>query len=159
MNDPVIACFKSEFDRFFDMLGKQISICPDDLWNKKVGGYVFWQHLLHVIAIVELYALPEGQPSAQTLYERDVVMLSSTAQRVMSKEEMQSLAASMKKLAHTFIDAQSVSTLTDKNVRMSNAMGKELTNQHALIGLIRHACYHLGCCDAALRDNGIAGVC
>ena len=158
MHDPVISCFKDEFDRFFGLLEKQIDVCPDDLWTQKTGGYIFWQQLLHVIACVELYALPEGESSKQTAYERGVIMLSALPKRHMTKTEMRELAAAMKTLAHTFIDGQSTATLTSKHARISKALGKELTNQHALMGLVRHACYHLGCCDAALRQHGVPGV-
>lgn len=48
--------------------------------------------------------------------------------------------------------------LTQRHDRLSAALGKERTMQHALIGLVRHASYHLGCCDAALREHGLAGV-
>lgn len=158
MHDPVISCFKEEFSRFFALLEKQIEVCPDDLWRKKTAGYIFWQQLLHAIACVELYALPEGESSKQTAYERGVVMLSAIPKRHMTKKEMRGMADNMKQLAHAFIDKQTTATLTDKHARISKALGKELTNQHALIGLIRHACYHLGCCDAALRDHGLTGV-
>ena len=158
MRDPIIACFKDEFDRFFGMLEKQIDVCPAELWNKKTGGYVFWQQLFHTIACVEMCALPEGEPSRQTRYEREVIMFSSTPEQGMTQEEMRDLAATMKTLAHAYIEGQTVATLTERNARMSKTLGKELTNQHALIGLIRHVCYHLGCCDAALRDHGVAGV-
>lgn len=158
MSDPVIDCFREDFERFFSLLKQQVEVCPDDLWATKAGGSIFWQQLLHAFACIELYALPEGEPSRQTLYPRDVVMLSATPDRTMTKAEMYSLAADVKLLADAFIAGQTAATLTARHSGLSKALGRELTNQHALLGLVRHACYHLGSCDAVLRDHGIAGV-
>jgi hypothetical protein len=38
---------KTHFDLSFSMLEKMIDQCPDDLWNEKKSGFVFWQQLLH----------------------------------------------------------------------------------------------------------------
>lgn len=158
MNDPVIECFKGEFDRFFGLMKKQIQICPDDLWNKKEGGYIFWQQLFHSIACVEIYALPEDQPSQQTMYSREVVMLAVEAPTPMSKEDLLVFADKMEKTAHDFISDMTQETLTERNERMSKALGKDMIKLNALIALVRHTCYHLGCCDAILRSHGTAGV-
>lgn len=158
MIDPTIACFREEFDRFFSLIEKQIDVCPDSLWKQNAGGYPFWQQMLHVIACVELYALQEGEASRQTRYDESVVMLSRLPQKEMSKEDMRSLACDMKELAHAFIASQTTASLTARHSRMSRLLGTDRTNQHALIGLVRHACYHLGCCDALLREHGFSGV-
>jgi len=41
---------KTQFLISFSMLEKIIETCPDELWNKKVSGYVFWQQLIHAFA-------------------------------------------------------------------------------------------------------------
>ncbi len=158
MNDPVIECFRNEFDRFFDLMKKQVAICPDELWNTKEGGYVFWQQIFHTAACVEIYALPEGNPSQQTMYSREVVMLSSEAPNPMSKEELLAFLDKMQHLAHSFMEEMTQSKLTERNEKLSKILGKNMTNQNALIALIRHTCYHLGCCDTVLRVNGLPGV-
>jgi hypothetical protein len=33
---------RNQFFLSFLMLEKIIEICPDELWNKKVSGFVFW---------------------------------------------------------------------------------------------------------------------
>lgn len=64
MPDQIIKCFAEEFDRFFSMLEKQIDICPDDLWSRQAGGYIFWQLLLHTLARTLIYARPNEAPFA-----------------------------------------------------------------------------------------------
>ena len=156
--DPTIACFREEFDRFHGLLEQHIDRCPEDLWEARAGGYPYWQQLLHAFACVELYALPEGEPSRQTRYPRAVVMLSDVPESAMTRDEMRALAADMKTLAHAFMDGQSAATLTARHEPLCRFFGREITQQFALLGLVRHACYHLGCCDAILRERGLPGV-
>ncbi|SHN62694.1 hypothetical protein [Desulfovibrio litoralis] len=158
MNDPVISCFKDDFKRFFNLLETQIIIIPDSLWNKTLGGYPLWQQFFHTLACIELYALPDNQPSEQTFHTKEIVMLSGITNDIINKEDMLIFAQKMKKQALNFIEDMSLEKLTKKHNRTSTALKKECTNQYALIGLIRHICYHLGCCDALLRENGIKGV-
>ena len=76
----------------------------------------------------------------------------------MSKEAMRSFAREMKDAAGTFIAGQSRYTLADPHPALSRHMGAARTNQHALMAMIRHMCYHIGCCDAFLRDRTGRGV-
>ncbi len=158
MRDPVIESFRAEFNRFHDLLLKQVEIFPDGLWNKKAGGYVVWQQFFHTFACVEFFALPEGASSKQTLYPADVVMFKQTPEKGPSKDEVRQLAASMKDMVNAFLDGQSTATLADKHEVLSRYRNQHATNQNAIVSLIRHACYHLGCCDAILREHGLPGV-
>ena len=158
MSAPVINCFKEEYARFHNLLVKQIEVCPDELWTEKVGGYVYWQQLFHVFASTEIFALPDGQASMQTLCPPEIAMLSKQPEMHLSKEQLKDFAAKMKILADSFFDSMSVDKLTLEHATMSKRMKAPKTNQNALMGLIRHANYHLGCCDAILRQHGIAGV-
>jgi len=158
MSDPVMRCFKDEFEKFHDLLIKQIDVCPNELWTKKVGGYIYWQQLFHAFACIELFALPDGQASLQTQYKREVVLLSQEPETHMTKEQLKDFAATMKNLALSFIASMNADKLHLEHAGMSKRLKTSKTNQHALIALIRHANYHLGCCDAELRRHGIPGV-
>ena len=48
--------------------------------------------------------------------------------------------------------------LAKKDEALSAGMGAEATNAMAVSMLAGHIFYHLGSCDAALRDNGLEGV-
>ena len=158
MSDPVIACFQAEFERFFAMVEKQIEVCPDELWEKKAGGWPFWQQIFHNLACIEIYALPEGSASQQTMYSKQVAMLSEQPAKPMSKAAMKDFAATMRKVADQFFATMSAETLTAKHAAMSKLLNRDMANQNALIAMVRHTCYHLGCCDSVLRDHGIPGV-
>lgn len=159
MTDAIVNTFKMEFDRFHDLLVQQIGNCPNqEVWNKKIGRFTYWWHLFHAFSIVEMYALPLDAPTRQTYLPRDVVFAKAEPARAMTREEMHSLAASMKELAHEFFASQSEKTLLKKNERMSKALGRDLTNLNALIGFLRHYNYHMGCIDSHLRSHGIPGA-
>lgn len=159
MLHPVAAVFKEEFDRFHDLLAQQIDICPsEEAWNEKLGKFAYWWHLLHAFAIVELYALPPGAPSQQTYRPSDVAWAKAEPDRAMTRDEMRALAASMKELAYAFFASQNEKTFLEKNETMTARLGKEKNNMHALIGLVRHYVYHIGCIDSHLRARGIPGL-
>ena len=158
MSDPVIACFQAEFERFFALVEKQIEICPDELWGKKVGGWPFWQQVFHNLACIEIYALPEGAVSHQTMYGKKVAMLSEETETAMTKAAMKDFATGMCKTANRFFASMSSDRLTTKHAVMSKLLNRDMSNQNALMAMIRHTCYHLGCCDALLRQHGVPGV-
>ena len=158
MSDPVIQTFAEEFDRFHGLLGKLIDACPDNLWTDNTGNLPFWVHLLHAIGSVERYAAPFDAPKQQIFFPHEVTIFKARPDRVMSKDEMRSLAKAMEKVAYDFFATQSAATLTQKNETMSRSLGKDRTNLDALIALARHPNYHLGCCDTVLRANGLPGV-
>ena len=155
--DPVIKGFRDEFDRFWDLMEKQITVCPEEIWNQKESGWVFWQQIYHTAACVELFALPEGRPSALEL-EREVWMLAKEPERAVSKREMLDLFGSMRLLAYDYMRETNTGSLAEVDPVLSKRFGRELTRQFALLGLIRHCCYHLGCCDSILRNHGLKGV-
>ena len=158
-DNPLIQCFKSEFDRFFELLKKQVEVCPQDLWTKKVGGYIFWQQQLHAVMCVGLIYVEENDDiAAEVGFSREVIMLSAEPSEEMSKEGLFILVEKVHKLAHTFMSSINDADLTKKHTVMSKTLGREMSNQNALIAMTRHCCYHLGCCDAILREHGIKGV-
>lgn len=157
--DPVIAAFKQEFDRFHDVLTQQIDACPsEEAWLEKTGRFAYWWHIMHVLTVVEYYTLPVGVPRRQTYFPHEVVMFKAEPERTMTRDEMRSLAAAMKELAHAFFAVQTEKTLMDKNEGASAALNRECTNLYALIGLVRHYNYHIGCIDSLLRAKGIPGI-
>lgn len=156
--DPIVQGFKDEFKRFIGLQKKQIADCPEDVWQKKAGGYYFWQQQLHSLGCISLFVLPEGEPEPVLPFPRAVVMLSEEPQGLMTKGDMLALADRMAALANTVMSAMPDADLPKKNERMSKSLGRDCTNQSALMALVRHCCYHLGCCDSVLRDHGLPGV-
>lgn len=157
-NDPIIQCFKEEFDRFHDLLVKQMPLFPTELWTRKSGGYPVWQQYFHTMFCIELYAMPASGAPLRHPFDREVALLVKIPETSMSVEEMLELSETMKALAHSYMDGLSADDLAKPHLKLSQLLGGVKTHQNALIGLVRHHCYHLGCCDSILRDNGIPGA-
>ena len=159
MSDPVIAPFKQEFDRFHEYLRQLIDACPNEaVWLEKNGSIAYWQHLMHTFACMEYYTLPVGAPRKQTRYPEDVVRFKAEPDSPMTQDEVRSLAKDMHILVHEYMARQNAQTLTQINESVLQILGRECSNLQALITLVRHATYHLGCCDAILRSHGLPGV-
>lgn len=159
MLDPVIECFKQEYDRFQGFLEQQIEVCPsEEVWLEKLSNIAYWQHLMHCLACTEFYARPFGAPLKQTLYPREVVRFQAEPSRAMTRDEMRALAADMKNIAHAYFETLTAASLPQKNETMSQHMGKDMTHQQAMMALIRHPAYHIGCLDSVLRAHGVPGV-
>jgi hypothetical protein len=158
--DPQIQYFKDDVERFWGMMEEQIEVCPDVLWNKKAGGFVFWQQILHSIGCAEIYALenPDLPLSVMSEYSTEVVMLNKTPDANVSKTTLREVSSRVKKLVIVFLDGLTPQNIGGQHERMTRRLGRLQTRQHAALALIRHCCYHLGCCDAALREQGVRGV-
>lgn len=46
----LIRTIKTQFFLSFSMLENLIAECPDEVWNIKAGGFVFWQQIIHTLA-------------------------------------------------------------------------------------------------------------
>lgn len=156
--DPAVHCFADDFERFHTLLLKQVETCPEELWAGKSGGHFFWQELAHAFYCVQLYALPEGEEERLFGLTPKAAMLREDALTPMTKGEVRQIADTMEAMAYAFMGRLTRADLLLPHAALCRFTGKERTNLHALIGLIRHYNYHLGCCDAALRANGISGV-
>ena len=155
---PLVQGFKTEFDRFFGYQKKQIADCPEEIWKKKSGGFYFWQQHLHCLYCMALFAAGENEPEPQIPFSRGVAMLTEEPQGSMSKAEMLAFADKMEAVAYAFMNSLSDADLAGRNERMSKTFKRDCINQSVLIALVRHCCYHLGCCDSVLREHGLPGV-
>jgi len=156
--DPAVQCFADEFDRFHTYLLKQIEVCPDHIWQDRTGGHFFWQELLHAFYCVQLYALPDGARESDFGIGRQAALLRADAPSAMSKAQLRDIAGRMASMAHEYMGGLDQDRLLLPNAALTRFVGKERTHLAALIGMVRHYTYHLGCCDNALRERGIPGV-
>ena len=158
--EPVIQCFKEEFERFWGLLEKLVEVCPEDLWGKKAGGDVFWQQIWHAMAIAEVNTVEDLAVKIPAIdqYSREVALLSKTLDRVPGKAEILEHGRRIKQQALAYYDSMTVASLTQEHPAMTKRLRGPHTRQHAALALIRHVNYHIGACDAILREYGHPGV-
>ncbi len=158
MTDTVIQCFRADFDRFYDMMEKQLASVPDDLWLETAGGFPVWQQYMHTFASIEFYATrEEGQAWKDIPWTGEELMLCSVPATPMTKAEVLTLASRMRECAYAFMEGMTVADLTRPHPGMMSHFKRLMTDQNALLAMIRHTCYHLGAIDAILRQRGLPG--
>ena len=149
---------KTDFDRGWGFLTKLIDVCPEVLWNKKAGGYLFWQHMYHCFGCIDYFiGAKEGTPDAGPL-GMDVVMFKAEPAITPTKEDIKAYAAKMKAKADAWVATLDDVALTLPNEGFSARKGMPMTNALVLSIMAGHSFYHVGNCDAVLRDNGEKGV-
>ena len=150
----VVDTLRERFDFIYELLEKDIDGCPDTLWNTKTGGYYYWQQIVHAYGIIDYFI----GTTPQTTYAADEVRLLKDGVTVPSKAEVLSLAKNMRAAAHTFFDGMTDATLLERNEGRSQRAGYEVSHLSAMISLIGHGFYHVGACDALLREHGGKGA-
>ena len=52
----LLSVIENAFSGKFSNLRNLIDCCPDELWNKKVFGFIFWQHIIHTLSDVTFWS-------------------------------------------------------------------------------------------------------
>ncbi len=158
MKDLVLRAFRDSFDSTYDKLEKAVELCPDDLWGKKVGGFLFWQQIYHTFTAIDFTILEPGDAPTQSLYPIEVGRLLRDEAEIPAKADILAVAATMKKAFHAWLGGMTEAKLAERNELRSQRFGREINNFHALVLLVGHGQFHVGECDAAFRDHGLGGL-
>jgi hypothetical protein len=143
---------RNQFFLSFSMMENIIEICPDELWNKKVSGFVFWQQLVHVLAGAHCWLReekPEIIPSFSTFNGKNIYPeLENDPEIMLTKPEVRILCKETKETTEKWFAGK------DDNWLKKILFGK-MTNFDNITGHLRHIMYHIGHCEAIFRENGI----
>lgn len=151
---------KGNFDATHGMLLKFIEICPDTVWSKTSGGFPVWQQVFHAFACYDFFVRDDQAAPTALMYaekEGDVVAFKERP-AAPTKDEVIQAGEKAKKMVDDFVAKQNDTTLSDKHTGISARLGNEMSNAGMLGFLAAHNLYHLGCCDSALREEGLSGV-
>jgi len=163
MSQTVIAGPRASFEYSYGLMIQFIEVCPEDIWTEKFGGWPIWQQVYHVLGSTQLMALREGETPEPGLYPPEVSMFEKIPDRPPAKKDMLGYAARMKARADAYINALQDADLPAINqiltARMkAHGMDHGFSHLQTLTMLSGHILYHLGACDAALRQHGLKGV-
>ena len=159
MSRAIVAELESPYQRAWDLMCKFMDVCPDEIWAETNGGWPVWQQVAHTVAVLNFFILENDDDTfVPAPAEFGVLMLKEQGQQVVSKEAMKAYGAAVK----AAVDAR-VAKLTDDDLtriqeRVSKKIGRDLSYGAVMVMLASHTTYHLGSCDAALRDHGLPGV-
>jgi hypothetical protein len=163
MSQAIIAGQRASFEHAFGMMLQFIEVCPDDVWTKKFGGWPVWQQVYHALGTCQFFALKEGETPEQGLYPPEVHRFQSTPDAAPAKKDIQEYAARMKARADSYFTAMQDADLPGVNQSLTSRLRAfgvqhDFTHSQTMAMLSGHLLYHLGSCDAALRDIGLKGV-
>ncbi|MDR3074125.1 MAG: DinB family protein [Deltaproteobacteria bacterium] len=158
MSRDVVESQRGNFEFAFSLLLRFVEVCPDDIWNGKFGGWPIWQQVYHSINALDFFVAEPGAEPAKGLVSRDIGSLSAIGEKPVSKADMRDFASRMKAAVDAYIASLTDASLSAKAEGASLRMGRETKHAGILVLLASHIFYHLGSCDAALRERGLKGV-
>ena len=155
MAHDILDIFRMRFDSVYGFLGKAVELTPDALWEKKIGGFFYWQQLVHVYGVIDSFCKEVDAPPTQIRYDTDIIRLIKDGATVPTKADVLDLSRQMVGTAHAFFERLTDEDLLAKNSGRTQRMGHDVTHLEALISLIAHGMYHVGICSMELREFGV----
>ena len=158
MSRDIINAIQAPYRHSWSLLTQFIDVCPDKIWDEKRGGWPVWQQIAHTLGVLNFFTLGEKDAPASAPCDMDTLMLKVQGSRAIGKDAMREYA----NVVHTGVDAW-LDSLSDKDLAsihtvLSKKIGRDVAYGAAVAMLATHTYYHIGSCDAALRDNGLPGV-
>lgn len=158
MSRTIVENQRGSFDFAFSLLLRYIDVCPDAIWNGKFGGWPVWQQVYHALFAVDFFISAPGAEPVKGLVAPEVGSLKIQGDTPVDKAAMKTFAGLIKAAADAYISALTDADMATVAEGATKRMGRETSHAAVMALLIGHILYHLGSCDAALRENGMPGV-
>ena len=159
MSRAIVAELENPYQRTWGLLCQFMDVCPDEIWAETNGGWPVWQQVAHTVAVLNFFILENDDDTiVPAPTEFGVLMLKEQGQQVVSKEAMKAYGATVKAAVDARVARLNDADLTGIQQRVSKKIGRDLSYGAVVVMLASHTTYHLGSCDAALRDHGLPGV-
>lgn len=161
MSRTNIETLQAAFERIHGMLVKFTEVCPDEVWEEKFGGFPVWQQAFHAFGCYDFFVRSlEGTPTALAFGEKeDPVLMFQESPKPLTQAELRDAAKKAKILVDSYIASlKSDEELANKHLGLSARLDAPFSHLAVLDTLVGHGYYHLGSCDAALRQHGLEGV-
>lgn len=153
-NFNFVETIRRHFDLSFAMLEKMIDQCPDELWNKKHGGFVFWQQLLHAFTGIHFWMRLSNEIFVEPFSDRKVYPeLDQDPQDELTKNDLRDYMEKVKRICKSFFENQN-----DEWLNGSSVLDNRLKNIDIALMQIRHIQYHVGHCNSILREQNKEAV-
>ncbi len=146
----MMAILKRQFDPSFAMFREIIDICPQGLWESVSGGYPFWQQVMHTLMGMQYWLRESDEPISEPDFGLGKVPdLGSVPDFILSREQVRSFADDVAVSSRKHLDS-----MNDEKLFRASAVNPKTTYFDNIIAQIRHIQYHVGHCDAILREHG-----
>lgn len=145
---------KKQFDLSFSMLEQMIEKCPDDLWNEKKGGFVFWQQLLHAFTGINFWLRTKNEEFIEPFADKKVYPeLDNAPENQLTRSDIKEYKNFVKEIIEAFFGDKDDIWLVDSSI-----LYDKITNLDVIFMQIRHIQYHVGHCNSILRENNREAV-
>lgn len=142
----------------FALVNQFIKVCPEEIWGKKFGGWPVWQQLYHPFASIDFFLRPAGAAEEPPLFQSGVAELKTTLPEAPAKVLIEEFFAKVQKRVDDYIAGLDDAALAQKNEGLSQRFNRDVTHAGTVALIASHTMYHLGSCDAALREHDLPGV-
>jgi NOL1/NOP2/fmu family ribosome biogenesis protein len=152
-NNVILNMLKNQFFILVKMLEKIIDICPNDLWNSKKSGFIFWQQLMHTFAGMKGWLREEkmeGIPFSEINGKKIYPEFEHDPEIILTKEDVFNCFNEVKIMAEEWFFGKN-----DEWLKSPYKIYNKITNFDMTIGQFKHIMYHIGYCEAIFRENGI----
>ena len=142
---------KQHFFSSFSMLEKIIEICPNEMWNKKVSGFIFWQQLLHTITGGLFWLRDENIEFIEPFKEKNVYPeLEKDPENVLTKDDIKKCCSELKEIVKNWFLNKD-----DNWLKLPSKIYNKAINFDIIINQIKHFDYHIGHCESIFREYNI----
>lgn len=142
----------------FGLVNEFIKVCPDTIWSKKFGAWPVWQQIFHPFASIDFFLRPIDAQPEPDLFAPGIAELKISLNDAPSKDMIKAYVEKAQARVAQYIAGLDDAALAAKNEGLSARFNREVNHARTLGLIASHTMYHLGCCDAALREEGIPGV-
>jgi hypothetical protein len=142
----------------FGLMNEFTDRCPDAVWTEKFGGWPIWQQCYHCFVVMNFFLRRHGDPVGDTLFPLSVGRLDEVSGETPSRQTMKAFVLKEQEAALRYARTLDDAALSEKNEGLSERFGRVMTHAGTLALIASHTMYHLGTCDAALRQRGLRGV-
>lgn len=158
MSREIVEALKGPIDQSFNFLARFIDTCPDNIWAEKNGGWPVWQQIYHSLGAVDFFVNASGEEGSPPLISADEAGLRKVSETTIGQAEIKSAWQAAKEKVDKYVAGLTDADLTKRNDGLYERAKMEMSHAATLSLLGAHGLYHLGGCDAALRNHGLPGV-
>ena len=146
------------FESAYGATEQFIDVCPDEIWSRSFGGWPIWQHVYHSLLFTELFALDSKESPEKHPLSMEVAVFAQTPDTPWSKYDAREFAMRVRTQAEAYFAVLTDADLDRKHGMLSQFFKKDMPQTAAASIMAGHVYYHLGVCDAALREQGLKGI-
>lgn len=158
MSNGIVMAAQGPFQHAYGLLSAYIDTCPDDIWKEKNGGWPVWQQVVHSLSAFGFLVNGSDEAFMPMPCTPAVAQLAEQGTTPVSKADVKAYAEKCKARADAYIASVQDAELGTDHPGATARLGRSMPHVAVISMLASHTMYHLGSCDAALRDHGMPGV-